>query len=1044
MIFALVVFAIHVPAQVPGQGQVQVKVWEGKLVIPTYPLRAPNPFPVYVEFQGGRPFYPYPALDSGDSTKVDKTWNAVFLENEYLKVTVLPDMGGKLYSIFDKAANREVLYTNHVVKYGMDVGIRGAWAAGGIEWNFPDGHNVTTVSPVDYTFRQDRDGSAEVVVGDTERMQGMEWQAAIRLRPGIRVVETEILLHNRNPIPGRYWYWSTAAAAAKEDLRFVFPMRVTIGESGEFSPFPKNKGIDYSTWREVAAGGSLFAYNSFRDFMGVYYERSDWGVIHVADHRILPGKKTWTWGTDHNGAVWTSTLTDNDGPYVEFQAGRELSQTSHSYLPPNHADRFVEYWYPVNRLGGPWNEANRDGALRLTVEAGKVRVAVDMNRALENAEVVLEDRAGKVLQTWKTPLKPGAPFASTFNVAGSGPFVVRVRSGEKENTKEWIVYRSDQPVDGNDRFAGMPLRETKSKTPAVTAYESGLDSDKGSYDQPARDAFKRAAADRTYLAPRLALGISYLRTGEYLEAERYLLEASLISPTSLEVRYYLGLVFRSLGKLAEAKDELTHAVASGDWGESARQALGEMAMVAAATQAAQATTSASWQPAIDQLSLSTAPKARTLLAIASRASGNTVRAKLILTQLRRELPLDYLVLNESVLAGEAGAEKELWRLLDREPDHVLELAFDYGALRRVEARAVLEKAIARAGGKGHPMWHYALGWLQERSGDARGARVQYEAGAHADPAYVFPHRLIEMEVLRRALAALPRNSPESCRTAYYLGDVLAGQHRMTEAAEQWRAAGKNDPGNVILFYNLNRVTQAAGDLAGGAAEFDRAVAAAPGEYRLYLLRDDLLARISAPPARRLALLEAAPDPVRKQWQVALHLGAAYIAAGRLEEGSAVFEKMSFPPEAAGQVADARRSAEKALAGQLAKAGRHAEAAAALEKSVSSSGQPAGSPAPDVRPKALLEIADLLERGRKHEEAQSWVEKAAAWPGQATVAPADITIEDDYYRAMALAKLRRFVEARVFMDRVAGRDPDGPLGRDAVLTLRHWKAAGVIQ
>ena len=506
-------------------------------------------------------------------------------------------------------------------------------------------------------------------------------------------------------------------------------------------------------------------------------------------------------------------------------------------------------------------------------------------------------------------------------------------------------------------------------------------------------------------------------------------QALLISPTNLEARYYLGLVLRSTGKLAEAKDQLTQAAASGDWGESARQASGEMAMV-----------QGSWQSAIEQLSLSTAPKARTLLAIASRAAGSTARAKALIAQLRRELPLDYLILNEAVLAGEAGAETELWRLLDREPDHVLELAFDYAGLKRVEARTVLEKAIARAGGKGHAMWHYALGWLLERSGDAKNARVRYEEGAHADTAYVFPHRLIEMEILRRALAAFPEKSLAAGRTAYYLGDVLAAQYRMPEAVEQWRAAGANDPGNALSFYNLHSVAQAAGNLAGAAGELDRAVAAAPGEYRLYLLRDNLLAQLAAPRSRRTVLLDAAPEPVKKYWQVALRLAPGYTESGRLEEAAALLDKISFPAAAT----DEYRNAESAMAGQFTRIGRHAEAAAALAKSVSSPGQPAGSDVLTARPKMLLDIADSLERGRKHDEAQTWVERAAAWPGKTEIAPKDITIEDNYYRAMALAKLRRFAEARVFMERAAERDPSGPLGRDAVLTLRHWKAAGVIQ
>ena len=174
-----------------------------------------------------RPVYPYTMLDTLTHRRVEHTYRAVFVENEYLRVTVLPELGGRVYAIFDKTANRDVLYTNHVVKYAM-VGLRGAWISGGIEWNFPDGHTLTTVSPVDYTTRLEPDGSAAVVIGDTERVQRMQWAVTVRLRPGRKDVESEVTLYNRTELPGRYWYWATAAAPAADDLRFVYPMREAL------------------------------------------------------------------------------------------------------------------------------------------------------------------------------------------------------------------------------------------------------------------------------------------------------------------------------------------------------------------------------------------------------------------------------------------------------------------------------------------------------------------------------------------------------------------------------------------------------------------------------------------------------------------------------------------------------------------------------------------------------------------------------------------------------------------------------------------------
>ncbi len=393
-----------------------VHLWEGSLTIPTYELGPPDPNPVLLDSGNTRPVYPYPMLDNLTDHRVQKDYRAVFLENEYLRVTVLPELGGHLYAIYDKTAKRDVLYTNHAVKYAM-VGLRGAWISGGIEWNFPDGHTVTTVSPVDYTTRREDDGSAVVFVGDTERIQRMQWAVAIRLRPGRKVVETEVTLNNRRSVPGRYWYWATAAAPATDDLRFDYPMREAYPHT--FWPvfsFPKYHGVDLGTYREVPGPLSLFARNSKRDFFGIYYEKSDWGIVHVADHHELAGKKTWTWGTDPEGKIWIDKLTDKDGQYVEFQAGRFETQMEHELMPPHRVEHFIEYWYPVDRLGGPFNEANRFAALRIELGPRRAQIAVGATLRLDGAQITLE-QDGNVLYRGQVNLTPGRTFSAGIDLA---------------------------------------------------------------------------------------------------------------------------------------------------------------------------------------------------------------------------------------------------------------------------------------------------------------------------------------------------------------------------------------------------------------------------------------------------------------------------------------------------------------------------------------------------------------------------------------------------------------------------------------------------
>ena len=384
---ALIALLVLVAGSVMGQTKDAPRVWEAPLSIPTYELNPPNPFPAVLDWQRRkwRPVYPYPFLDSLGTQKVDKQWKAVYLENEYLKVTILPDLGGHVYQIFDKTLNKNIVYSNPVMKYAM-VALRGAWVSGGIEWNFPDGHTLTTVAPIDYVTRTEADGSAAVAIGDTERVQGMQWQVIMRLRPGRRVLETEVTLNNRRFVPCRDWYWSTAGAPAAPDLRFNYPMREAYPHA--FWPvfkFPKEKGVDVGRFSEVPNFLSLFARDSKRDYFGVYYEQSDWGVVHVADHRELPGKKTWTWGTDDNGDIWIDKLTDGGGQYVEFQGGRFETQMEHQFIAPHRVEHFVEYWFGVSRMGGAWNEATRDAALRVNLHDKQAAIAIAVNERFEQA-----------------------------------------------------------------------------------------------------------------------------------------------------------------------------------------------------------------------------------------------------------------------------------------------------------------------------------------------------------------------------------------------------------------------------------------------------------------------------------------------------------------------------------------------------------------------------------------------------------------------------------------------------------------------------------
>jgi tetratricopeptide (TPR) repeat protein len=1030
LILSLAVCVTAASLEAQQQNVKAARVWEAQLSIPTYELGPPDPNPAFANAQGRsrRPVYPYPMLDNLTGRKVDKIYRAVYLENEYLRVTVLPELGGHLYAILDKTAGRDVLYTNHVIKYGM-VGIRGAWVSGGIEWNFPDGHTVTTVSPIDYTFQAGPDGSASVTVGDTERIQRMQWAVTIRLYPGRNYVETAVTLHNRRPTPGRYWYWSTAAAQATDDLRFVYPMREAYPHT--FWPvfsFPKEKGIDLSTYREVPNALSLFARNSKRDFFGVYYEKSDWGIVHVADHRELAGKKTWTWGTDPSGSIWVDKLTDRDGQYVEFQAGRFETQMEHEFIAPHRVEHYVEYWCPVQKLGGGWDEANKDAALRVEMAERRAHLTFNVTSRFDDAELTVQRGEDQPFKQ-KLSLVPGraASIPVDLGMKGAGkPLVVRLTSRQGQ---EIISYRTDTSLDGNPDFkpARRPVPDPPVSSSAEQAYLAGVAADKKSDERAARAAYQEALTKDGGFSPALvALGLSYYRSGEYDKAEKQFLTALGRDEDSADAHYYLGLVLRAEGRDREAVDHLLWNVRSGQHEAEARYLLAEIALASGKPKEAVEilTHAVRYSPGI---------KILTTYALAKRLAGDLEGARSAVDRVVGFMPMDYFALHERYLVHKAAGREddsrqswdELWRLLSREPDSVLELVFDYSEAGQFgECRRVLEEAIRRAAEAKrpvYPMIHYALGYFLEQSGDRAAAGRQYAFGAAGDPAMVFPHRPEELAILRAAIAANPTDG----RASYYLGDVLAGLNRLEEALPAFALATVADKVNSVAWRNYAlALWRVGGNREEAVKAYARAIAAAPDDYHRYVERDNLLRSMGAT-AQRIQLLEAAPDQVKSRSAVVQALASAYVDAGRFATAIRLLEgaRITSGEGEAGGLSIFRRAC-LGLAGEYRKDGKHAEAAAQILKATEYPPNfGVGRSTTTSQARELVAAARELEAAGNNDAAASLWRRAAEEPLKSPVEPGESWSENYYYKALALEHTGSKDDAKALYRRLAGLADD---------------------
>src|ERR1035438_1613311 len=358
----------------------QVKVWQGTLALAAYEEGQPDPNPPFDSYQTNSFNYPYTLRTNLTGVKADHAWRAIFLENEYLKCSVLPDIGGHLYTCIDKISGQPMFYANPSIKKAQ-IGYRGAWAAFGIEFNFPVSHNWVSMSPVDFAWAKNGDGSASVWVSNIDRPYGMQWTVELRLAPGSAVLEERVTLYNRSDARHRFYWWNNAGVRVWDDSRIWYPMRWAASHGfTAVDSWPVNiAGVDLSVIRNQTRGTvSEFVHGSREPFMGIYHPKTQTGVAHYADYADLPAKKIWSWGVDADGLDWRRALSDDNSAYVEVQAGLMRNQETYAFLEPRQSIHFTEYWMPVRAIGGI-ARANLAGVLHLHREGGSLVAGFNTN-----------------------------------------------------------------------------------------------------------------------------------------------------------------------------------------------------------------------------------------------------------------------------------------------------------------------------------------------------------------------------------------------------------------------------------------------------------------------------------------------------------------------------------------------------------------------------------------------------------------------------------------------------------------------------------------
>ncbi len=884
----------------------KVRVWEDTLRIPTYAEGPANPNAPFDLFSFGRFNYPYPIRDALTDTREVVTWRSLHLENEYLRLTVLPDLGGHVYSCLDKRSGREMFYANSAIKKAL-IGYRGAWAAFGIEFNFPVSHNWMSLSPVDFATAEHPDGSGSIWVGNTDQVYGGQWRVELRLEPGRAALEQRTDLYNASDVRHRYYWWNNAAVQVWEDSHLVYPteLMATHGFT-RIEPWPVDRaGRDLSVIRNQTDGPvSLFTHGTREPFVGVYHPRTSSGTVHVADPADLPTHKVWSWGYDRDAADWRTALSDDDSGYVELQSGLFRNQETYAFLEPQETVHFSEHWIPMRDLGGI-TRANSDAVLYMNRPSPeRVQLALDVTRDIPNAR--LNVRRGTVLlmdtrtsltprDVWRRELDAAQGSPVTFEVADAGGRAVLTH---KENTFDLLpasgarvgpqpLTKEAAAADGVDSIveAGVLDELEGRRLTAMSRYQSAL------AKYPASFALLKAAG-------RLAVALGWADAGAAAPAVTGWLDAAHAqNTTDFEVEYYFGLALAARGRREDAIEHLQAA-------QRFRATRTPAALALARLFASRETEAALRQLTTIEAEAPRASRVGALEVALLRQLGRVAEARGRARHWRAVDPLSSQLRYELVLLGEQ--DPGLWVHLAADANRVLDVVDQYLAMGGYrEALGLLERRYpavdppmrepGAVSPNDSPLVAYYRGYARAQTGGNPAA--DYRAAQSLSTTYVFPNRRSSFAVLQAAL----REHPADADAQFLLGSLYLAKGLVAPAIASWQRVRGARPGIPALHRNLGLalLQQLSPDYKEAREVLEEGTRADSRNVDVYAALDAVLSATGASAADRVTALRRYPAQETMPPPLVLKLAPALAESGEADEAERLFHGRFFPKEEGG-------------------------------------------------------------------------------------------------------------------------------------------------
>jgi tetratricopeptide (TPR) repeat protein len=895
-----------------------VKAWREIVTIPTYEVGKPEKSPMFLEkrvYQGSSGVvYPYPVIESMSDEKVDKDYLAIWLENEYIKVMVLPELGGRVQMAYDKIKQRHFVYYNHVIKPAL-VGLLGPWISGGIEFNWPQHHRPTTYMPVDTSIEDNDDGSVTVWVSEMEKMFHQKGMAGFTLRPGCAYLEIKGVLYNRTDVPQTFLWWANPAVEVNDQYQSVFPPDINaVFDHGKraVSSFPiatgtyykmdYSAGVDISNYRNIPVPTSYMGVNSHFNFEGGYENDTEAGMLHVASHHFSPGKKQWTWGNGDFGRAWDRNLTDETSdeeasrwkinrrgfrPYIELMAGVYTeNQPDFTWLMPYEEKRFVQYFMPYRELGVV-KEASKDLVLNIS-PVGKGQVAFKVfATSCQQVRIVLKDDNGDVYYDESKTLTPEEVLAETVAVDET-PFnqlTLELRKTYPYGERPVLCWHAEsddiRPIPDSAEAALLPNQIKTNEQ----LYLTGLHLEQYRHATwLATDYYEEALRrDPDDIRCLNAMGLWYIRKGRFDRAEQYLRKAVRLSqkrnpnPYDGEPIYNLGIALKYQGKLDEAYERFWKSTWNKAWADAGYF---EAAKIS--------TAQGRFEDALDEICRCLDNnwhnhKARALKTAILRKMERKEEALCLIEESLRFDRFNYGCRYEQyLLTGDEKLLAEMTLMMRKSSQNYDELALDYAAAGlRDEASDIWGFAISK--GAVSPMTYYYLG--------------RYEEAENTCSDYCFPNRPEDVVALEKA----KEQNPEGAKAPYYLGCLYYAARQYDLAIQNWELSAEKDPENPLVWRNLALARFNKQDRQQEALEYmERAFHLDQNDARTLMELDQLYKRMQRPHEQRLQFLQLYPQLVQKRDDLVLEEITLLNQLGRYEEAMEKLDAHQFHPWEGGE------------------------------------------------------------------------------------------------------------------------------------------------